>query len=139
MTIREDILAVLRATGKPVQSKEIARALGVSTASVASHLGRMAKEGIVVKRTVAVGEPVHRGPFVFPESNTRVWFIPRTMKREVFRQIQHDARRSKKLPRAVLPRDPVPHSDDMIQMLDDMHAELWRAFAIPFNQLRNDQ
>lgn len=120
MTIRDDILAVLRATGKPVQSKEIARVLGVTTASVASHLGRMAKERIVKKRTVAVGEPVNRGPFVFHESTTQVWFIPQTIKREIFRQVQRDARVHKRLPCAILPRDPSPHTDDMIQMLCDL-------------------
>lgn len=120
MTIRDGILGVLRATG-PVASVEIARVLGVSTQSVASHLGYMAKDGLVARRGVPVGQRGQGGPFTFQsEGFVTLWFIPRTVRVGEFAKIRHDARVHKRLPRAILPPFPVPHTDDMIQMLDDI-------------------
>ena len=137
MTIRDDILAVIMATGKPLQSKEIARVLGVSVGSVASHLGYMAKDGIVRKRTVAVGEGRQMGPFIFPESTAVLWSTRKT--EPALRQVRHDARVHKTLPIAVIPRAPVPHTDDMIQMIEDLNAQMAQAFGVSFNQLGNSQ
>ena len=129
MTIRDDILAVMRATGKPLQSKEIARVLDVATGTVASHLGLMAKEGVVRKWTVAVGDERQMGRFVFPESTAVVWATQETW--PALKQVRRDARDHKRLPKAVLPAAPVPHTDDMIQMLT--------ACGISFNQLVNNE
>lgn len=120
--VRERILGVMRATGKPLQSREIARVLGLRVSSVGSHLAYLAKKGTVRSKTIAVGGEVRRGPFIFPESTTRLWYTDRSDVKQTWRDLRHAARLNKKLPRAVLFRTPSPHTDDMKQMLEDIQG-----------------
>lgn len=153
MSIRDDILAVMQATGKPLRSREIALAISewrgepITVQSVASHLGYLAKDGAVIKRKVNAGEPLKQWRFQSRhEASHYVWLIPNTMARATFMEMCHNARVRKTFPRAVIPRvvalpvriigptgGPRPRTDDMRVMFEDIER------ADPTIQLKADR
>lgn len=125
--IREHILSVMRATGQPLRARDIAIALTehlgtlVTTNKVAAELSKMGKKGLAKRFTICVGEPKHYGIYAFPEGgSTTVWAIPETYSAAKMRKVRDEARMYKRLPKAVMPAAPIPATDDMRQMIEDI-------------------
>lgn len=127
MTVREDILAIMRATGQPLRARDIAMVLTehlgtpVTTNKVAAELSKLGKEGIVAKKTVCLGEPRQYGVYAFPEGgSTTVWFTRESYSPAKMRKVRHYARMFKQLPKPRFPPGPQATTDDMRQMIEDI-------------------